>query len=177
MGFCVFWHPGFWVITVVSMPFATQVPHNLPWFVQASEGSRFTLTLLENRRMCAPYSKYFHGSFLCSLFTHLPIGKNYQRYRHIRNKTLPVVITSNTTLNSEPFLGWISKVQTSVLLDAILVRAFQSPSASLVFFPLHLTVLKAKTENKWENRPPAAIITVKQTEFCWQKLHCYSLKC
>lgn len=26
LGFCVFWHPGFWVKTAVPMPFATQIP-------------------------------------------------------------------------------------------------------------------------------------------------------
>lgn len=78
-------------------------------------------------------------------------------------------------VTTDLFLRGIAKVQT-VLLNDILIRAFQSPSASSMIVPLHLTVLLAKNKKKWEKQPPADILNIKQTKFCWQKLHCCFLK-
>lgn len=50
-------------------------------------------------------------------------------------------------VTTDLFLQGISKVQT-VLLNDILIRAFQSPSASSMIVPLHLTVLLAKNKKK-----------------------------
>lgn len=49
-------------------------------------------------------------------------------------------------VTTDLFLRGIAKVQT-VLLNDILIRAFQSPSASMIV-PLHLTVLLAKNKKK-----------------------------